>query len=1218
MDSQNNSEKIEQRLESFGPNRAYVWELLQEYIRDPASVDRVWQDFFLGLVEDTPHALKSTAPPPEQPERSQSAEVAVHQEPLPPPVDGRKVTALKGAAARIVENMEASLSIPTATSFRVVPAKVLEENRRLINQYLRLSHGPKISFTHIVAWAIVRALDAFPNLNASFTRAGGEPYREARSEINIGLAIDITRKGGARSLVVPNIRNAAGMDFARFVEAYDGIVRKALGGTLEPSDFQGTSVTLTNPGTVGTVMSVPRLMPGQGAIVAMGAIGYEAEKDGMAPETLATLAISKVVHMTCTYDHRVIQGAESGEFLGYIHTLLLGEHEFYDRLFRDMKIPFEPLRWSQDKIPVVTGGPEGAQVERQARVLQLINAYRVRGHLIANLDPLSHEPHGHPELDPAYYDLTIWDLDREFRSNNIKGLERATLREILDMLRETYCSSIGAEYMFMQDPVQKLWLQERMESGRNHDPLPSERKVRIMKKLQAAESFERFLHARFIGHKRFSIEGGETFLPILDMILDDLADQGSERVVLGMAHRGRLNILANTIGKPLQKIFDEFEENPDPMTTQGTGDVKYHLGARGRHRSPSGKEIIVEVAPNPSHLESVNPVVEGMVRAIQERGGDTEQTKVIPILVHGDAAFAGQGVVPETLNLSQLDGYRTGGTIHVVIDNQIGFTTAPDDARSTPYSTDVAKMIQAPILHVNGDDPEAAVRVATLALAYRQRFNRDVVIDMICYRKYGHNEGDEPSYTQPILYQKIKEHVSVRQSYGEQLILEGTLSREEVSRIEEEAKQRFERGFAASQKRHAKFIPDIPLAVSPEDVRAKRAGAVPPVTLDLLRKIAGTLGTVPSGFRVHPKLHRFLEARRQFDPERTVVDWAAAEALAIGSFLHEGLHVRLSGQDSARGTFSQRHAILYDATTGAEYVPLNHVREGQPRFSVYDSLLSEMAVLGFEFGYSVADPLSLVIWEAQFGDFANNAQVIIDQYISSSEQRWQQPCDIVLLLPHGYEGQGPEHSSARLERFLQLCADDNLTVCNVTTPAQYFHLLRRQKCGLKRRPLVLMTPKSLLRHPRAVSRPVDLTEGAFTEILDDAQGADPNAVRRLILCSGKIYYDVVEAREKSNAGDIALVRVEQFYPYPERLMGDIIGKYHAAREIVWLQEEPRNMGAWSFMQERLRQQLRDGQSLRYIGRGAAASPATGSMKLHQQNQRQILDAVVGGHSLLAL
>ncbi|RPH35780.1 multifunctional oxoglutarate decarboxylase/oxoglutarate dehydrogenase thiamine pyrophosphate-binding subunit/dihydrolipoyllysine-residue succinyltransferase subunit, partial [bacterium] len=963
-------------------------------------------------------------------------------------------------------------------------------------------------------------------------------------------------KGGGRSLVVPNIRDAGKMDFARFVETYDSIVRKALEGALEPSDFQGTSVTLTNPGTVGTVMSVPRLMPGQGAIVAVGAIGYEAEKDGMAAETLATLAISKVMHMTCTYDHRVIQGAESGEFLGHIHALLLGDHGFFDRLFADMKIPFDPLRWSRDKIPVVTGGPEGAQVERQSRVLQLVNAYRVRGHLIANLDPLVHEPHGHPELDPAYYDLTIWDLDREFRSNNIKGLERATLREILDMLRETYCSSIGAEYMFMQDPVQKLWLQERMESGRNHDPLPVERKKRILNKLVAAEAFERFLHTKFIGHKRFSIEGGETFLPILDMLLDNLADQGAERVVVGMAHRGRLNILANTIGKPLEKIFDEFEENLEPMTTQGTGDVKYHLGARGRHRAPSGKEITVEVSPNPSHLESVNPVVEGMVRAMQERGGDKERKRIVPILIHGDAAFAGQGVVPETLNLSQLDGYRTGGPIHVVIDNQIGFTTAPDDARSTPYSTDVAKMIQAPILHVNGDDPEAAVRVASLALDYRQRFNRAVVIDMICYRKYGHNEGDEPSYTQPLLYQKIKEHVPVRQTYGERLVREGTLRQDDVSLMEDEAKQRFERDFEASRKRKAKFDPDIPLAVSPEDVRAKRAGTVPPVPMDLLRSIAERLGSVPADFRVHPKLQRFLEARGRFDPERTTIDWSFAEALAFGSFLHEGMHVRLSGQDSARGTFSQRHAILYDAATGAEYVPLNHVREEQPRFSVYDSLLSEAAVLGFEFGYSVADPLSLVIWEAQFGDFVNNAQVFIDQYITSSEKRWQQPCDIVLLLPHGYEGQGPEHSSARLERFLQLCAEDNLSVCNVTTPAQYFHLLRRQKCGSKRRPLILMTPKSLLRHPHAVSHPGDLAEGTFAEILDDPHAANPEAVERLIFCSGKVYYDVAGARGKEDSSDIAVIRVEQLYPYPQRLIAEVIEKYGAVREIIWLQEEP--------------------------------------------------------------
>jgi multifunctional 2-oxoglutarate metabolism enzyme len=1211
MKTPGDTAKIEERLESFGPNSAYVWELLQDYLRNPSSVDKAWQEFFLGLVDDNPPVLRRISPQQQNQQVPQENIPTVRQAAPQVPLNGKSITALRGAAARIVENMEASLSLPTATSFRVIPAKVLEENRRLINQYRRLSNRGKVSFTHIVAWAIVRALEAFSNLNASFARMEGQPYREGKSAINLGLAIDVTRKGGARSLVVPNVRDAGALDFSRFVEAYDATVRKAQGGTLEPADFEGTSITLTNPGTVGTVMSVPRLMPDQGAIVAMGAIGYEAEKDGMAPETLASLAISKVMHMTCTYDHRVIQGAESGQFLGHIHALLLGDQGFYDRLFTDLRIPFEPLRWSRDKIPVVTGGPEWAQVERQARVLQLINAYRVRGHLIANIDPLVHEPHGHPELDPAYYDLTIWDLDREFRSNNIEGLERATLREILDMLQETYCSSIGAEYMFMQDPVQKLWLQQRMESGRNNDPLSPERKKRILLKLIAAEAFERFLHTKFIGHKRFSVEGGETFLPILDLLRDDLADQGAERVVVGMAHRGRLNILANTIGKPLEKIFDEFEENLDPMTTQGTGDVKYHLGAQGRHRAPSGKEITVEVAPNPSHLESVNPVVEGMVRAMQERGGDKSRKKIIPILVHGDAAFAGQGIVPETLNLSQLDGYRTGGTIHVVIDNQIGFTTAPDDARSTPYSTDVAKMIQAPILHVNGDDPEAAVRVAQLALAYRQRFNRDVVIDMICYRKYGHNEGDEPSYTQPLLYQKIKEHPSVRQSYGERLIREGTVNQADVEGMEAEVKQRFDREFESSRQRHAKFVPDFPLAVSPEDVRARRAGTVPPVSLDLLRAIAQRLGTVPENFRVHPKLQKFFETRRNFDPERTVLDWAFAEALAFGSFLHEGMHVRLSGQDSARGTFSQRHAILYDASTGAEYVSLNHVRPGQPRFSVYDSLLSEAAVLGFEFGYSVADPLSLVLWEAQFGDFANNSQVFIDQYISSSEKRWQQPSDIVLLLPHGYEGQGPEHSSARLERFLQLSAEDNIAVCNVTTPAQYFHLLRRQKCGSKRRPLVVMTPKSLLRHPRAVSRPWELAEGTFAEILNDVQGPEPQTVERLVFCSGKVYYDIAEARTKSGSSRVAIVRIEQFYPWPGELIADVAKKYVNAREIVWLQEEPRNMGAWMFVQDRLHATLGEGQMLRYVGREAAASPATGSLRLHQRNQEQILAEAIG-------
>ncbi|HEX9014867.1 MAG TPA: multifunctional oxoglutarate decarboxylase/oxoglutarate dehydrogenase thiamine pyrophosphate-binding subunit/dihydrolipoyllysine-residue succinyltransferase subunit [Chloroflexota bacterium] len=1186
-----NDNRIERRLDEFGPNTGYVWSVLQEYIDNPSSVDPAWQEFFLDLLKNAPSPLSDKVHPAGTPGEPEPARNSLQM--------------LRGAAARVVENMEASLSLPTATTFHAIPAKVLEENRRLANEYLRISGRGKISFTHIVSYAIVGSLKSFPNLNASFARVGGEPYRDAKEAINMGIAVDVTRRDGSRMLLVPNIKDAGTMDFASFVEAYNEVVRKTQDGTLAPADFQGTSITLTNPGTVGTRASVPRLMPGQGAIVAMGTIDYDTEKQGMAPETLASLAISKVMQLTCTYDHRVIQGAESGSFLTRIHGLLLGEDDFYQRLFADLNIPFEPWAWSRDMNPAVDGKTGGDDVSRHTRVGQLINAYRVRGHLVANTDPLVYRPQHHPELDPAYYTLTVWDLDREFRAVTIQGMERSRLRDILAMLRETYCATLGVEYMFMQDTAQKFWLQGQMEPSRNHAPLEPERKKQILRKLVAADTFEHFLHTKYIGHKRFSIEGGETFLPLLDSVLDGVAEQGGKRVVIGMAHRGRLNVLANTVGKPLGQMFNEFEENLDPMATQGTGDVKYHLGARGTYRTPSGRELLVEVAPNPSHLESVNPVVEGMVRAMQDRVGEDGKRTVVPVLVHGDAAFAGQGIVGETLNLSQLDGYRTGGTIHVVINNQIGFTTAPGDARSTPYSTDVAKMIQAPIFHVNGDDPEMAVRASRLALAFRERFHRDVVIDMVCYRKYGHNEADEPSYTQPLLYQAIKGHPAVRHLYADKLVKEGLVTEEEVASMESESRQLYERSFDEAQRKDMPFVADIPLAVSPEDVRAQRDHVAAPVTLEVLQSIAHALSIAPPGFNIHPKLARLFESRGHLTGPDARVDWALAEAFAFGTLVQDGIPVRLAGQDTARGTFSQRHAILYDAVNGAEYIPLQHLRDGQARFRVYDSLLSEAAALAFEFGYSVADPLALVLWEAQFGDFANNAQVVIDQYIASSRTRWQESSDLVLLLPHGYEGQGPEHSSARLERYLQLCAEENLTVADPSLPAQYFHLLRRHKLAGVRRPLVLMTPKSLLRHPAASSTAGDLIDGSFREVIDDESVQDPSRVRRLILCTGKIYFDAAAARAKDHADHLALVRIEQLYPFPADAVRAVVRRYPNAG-LVWLQEEPKNMGAWLFMHGQLRECLGGDTNVRYVGRAAAASPATGSLKLHQQHQEAIL------------
>ncbi|MFN0158284.1 MAG: multifunctional oxoglutarate decarboxylase/oxoglutarate dehydrogenase thiamine pyrophosphate-binding subunit/dihydrolipoyllysine-residue succinyltransferase subunit [Bacteroidota bacterium] len=1202
---QNTSEKLQALLEGFGPNAGLVQELLQEYLSNPAAVSGSWQKYFAEIVAaangNGAHISSAAVVPPPlptAPAQTQPAQVTASEE----------ATVIRGVAAKIVENMEASLTLPTATSIRTLPVKALEENRRLLNHYMA-SSGRKVSFTHVIAWAIVKSLQEHPNLNAAFARIGGVPHKTEKPQINIGLAIDLTRKDGTRSLIVPNVKNAGALDFDQFVAAYEEMVRKARSNALDPSDFQGTSITLTNPGTVGTIASIPRLMPGQGAIVATGAIQYPAENQGMSEAAHSALGLSKVMTMTCTYDHRVIQGAESGQFLARIHALLLGEDKFYDRLFTDLKIPYEPFRWTTDAHPAFFGGQSLEQIEKQARVLQLINAYRVRGHIIAHLDPLVHEPHNHPELDPGYYGLTMWDFDREFVTGGLGGKPRATLREILDILRETYCGKIGVEYMFIQDPAQKQWLQERMEPIRNATPIDTARKKQILRKLTAAEGLEKFLHTKFIGHKRFSLEGAETLMPILDTLLDESAETHVEEIVIGMAHRGRLNVLANTIGKSLAKLFSEFEGYVDPSTTQGSGDVKYHLGAQGTHHTPAGKTITVAVAPNPSHLEAVNPVVEGIVRANQARRGDTERQRILPVLIHGDAAFAGQGLIAETLNLSQLHGYRTGGTIHLIINNQIGFTTSPDDARSTPYCTDVAKMVQAPIFHVNGDDPEASIRVTKLALEYRQRFRKDVVIDMFCYRRHGHNEGDEPSYTQPLMYKKIRQHPSVRQLYAETLVRRGDITAQELETINEESRQRFDRAFEASQKREMHFKSDVPLAVTAAELEAAQPVGTTSVSMDVLAEITRALTTAPDDFVLNPKLSRILDERKHLLNGDARIDWAFAEALAFGSLVIEGTPVRLSGQDSGRGTFSQRHLVLCDANDGHEHVPLSHVRQGQATFNVYDSLLSEAAVLGFEFGYSVADPLALVMWEAQFGDFANGAQVIIDQFIAGSEAKWQEPCDLVLLLPHGYEGQGPEHSSARLERFLQLCAEDNIQVCNCTTPAQYFHVLRRQMRDNRRKPLVIMTPKSLLRHPKAVSSPNDLINGTFNEVIADHE-VQVGQARKLIFCSGKVYYDLIAERAKSSNTGIAIVRVEQFYPFPGEAISLILKQHARVKDIAWVQEEPRNMGGWTFMQQQLSSILLSGQSLHYIGRKASASTATGSLKVHVTEQEEIVQTAL--------
>ena len=1193
-------------------------ELYQQYKRDRTAVDESWKQLFdesgapaaKGGNGGGPAAAKPPAP---------LAEIGSQEELKP----------LRGAAGRIAENMAASVVVPLATSQRTIAVKVMDENRRIINQHHTLTGRGKVSYTHLIGWAVVKALEEFPTLNHAYAERDGQPYRVVRAQINLGIAVDVTGQDGTRSLLVPNINNAGGLTFQEYVARFDELVARARAGKLTPADFQGTTLSLTNPGTVGTMSSNPRLMVGQGAIIAAGAIDYPAEYQGAADETRALLGISKVMTLACTYDHRIIQGAESGMFLGKVQALLDGADGFYEEVFAHLKMPHQPVRWEKDRGAL--GAPlsgmtsaRTAEIAKEAGIIQLINAYRVRGHLIADFDPLGSEPSYHPELDPETYGLTIWDLDREFLTGTLgesigeSGAKPvATLREILETLRETYCGKIGCEYMNIQVPEQKRWLQRRMEPQANNWPLEGQTRLRILRNLIAAEEFEHFLHSRFVGQKRFALEGAESALAIVEEILERASANQVHEVVIGMAHRGRLNFLANVVGKDVRQIFSEFEGELDPSSTQGSGDVKYHLGATSVRKRDNGAEIVVSMAPNPSHLEAVDPVVEGIVRPKQDRLGDTRRERVIPLLVHGDAAFAGQGVVAETLNLSQLDGYSTGGTIHLVINNQIGFTTLPGEARSSPYSTDVARGVQAPIFHVNGDDPEAAIRVVQIAFDYRQQFKKDVVIDMICYRRHGHNEGDDPSYTQPILYRKIKQHPSVATLYAERLVREGITTDEQVQGLRKAASQRLSDAFDAVQKNAEQYELQELSAVPHGEI----GGLRPRTSVDqaVVERVVRGLTSFPEDFHLHPKLRGFVERRAEIFAKGGPIDWAFGEALAFGTLVVEGTPVRLSGQDSGRGTFSQRHLAFYDSENGRPYLPIEHIAHDQARFDVYDSSLSEYAVLGFEFGYSVADPLTLVIWEAQFGDFANGAQIMVDQFIATAESKWGQPSGLVLLLPHGYEGQGPEHSSARIERYLQLCAENNLLVANCTTPAQYFHLLRRQMYGGPdrrgtRKPLIIFTPKSLLRHPRAVSTLQDFTAGTFAEILSDTAATDPARVSRVVFCSGKIYYDLVAARDERHADHVAFVRLEQLYPFAHAQAHDIRARYPATAEVVWAQEEPRNMGAWHFIEEQLQPLVEGGQrEVRYVGRPESASPATGSGKRHRQEQAEILnDALTPG------
>ena len=1236
---------------AFGPNEWLVDEIYQQYLQDPNSVDRAWWDFFADYkpggvaasapaatgaapsaapqaapaaapaapVQAAPAAPAAPKPAAAAPAKAAAPAAAAPAQAKPAPAkpaaakaapasespEGPEYVTLRGPSAAVAKNMNASIEVPTATSVRAVPVKLLFDNRIVINNHLKRARGGKISFTHLIGYAMVQAIKAMPSMNYSFVEKDGKPTLVKPEHVNFGLAIDLVKPNGDRQLVVAGIKKAETLNFFEFWQAYEDIVRRARDGKLTMDDFSGVTVSLTNPGGLGTVHSVPRLMPGQSVIMGVGSMDYPAEFQGTSQDTLNKLGIAKVMTLTSTYDHRVIQGAASGEFLRVVANYLLGENGFYDEIFEALRIPYEPVRWLKD-----IDASHDDDVTKAARVFELIHSYRVRGHVMADTDPLEYKQRKHPDLDITEHGLTLWDLEREFAVGGFAGKSMMKLRDILGVLRDSYCRTTGVEFMHIQDPKQRKWIQDRIE--RSHSKPEREEQLRILRRLNAAEAFETFLQTKYVGQKRFSLEGGESVIPLLDAVIDSAAESRLDEVVIGMAHRGRLNVLANIVGKSYAQIFREFEGNLDPKSMHGSGDVKYHLGAEGVFTGLDGEQIKVSLAANPSHLEAVDPILEGIARAKQDviNKGGTDFT-VLPVALHGDAAFAGQGVVAETLNMSQLRGYRTGGTVHIVINNQVGFTAPPESARSSMYSTDVARMIEAPIFHVNGDDPEAVVRVARLAFEFRQAFNKDVVIDLICYRRRGHNETDNPSFTNPQMYSLIDKKRSVRKLYTESLIGRGDITLEEAEQALQDFQGQLEKVF--TEVREASQTPGEAHYPQPEaefPVQVETA-----VSQEVVKRIAESQVNIPDNVTVHPRLMPQLQRRAAMIEDGTI-DWGMGETLALGSLLMEGTPVRLSGQDSRRGTFGQRHAVLVDQNTGEDYTPLQYLTDDQARYNVYDSLLSEYAVMGFEYGYSLARPESLVLWEAQFGDFVNGAQTVVDEFISSAEQKWAQTSGVTLLLPHGYEGQGPDHSSARPERFLQLCAQNNMTVAMPTLPSNYFHLLRWQVHNPHHKPLVVFTPKSMLRLKAAASKAEEFTTGAFRPVIGDAS-VEPSAVRKVVFTAGKVYYDIDAERTKRGTTDTAIIRIERLYPLPGAELQAEIAKYPNAEKYLWAQEEPANQGAWPFIALNLIDHLDlavgadvpHGGRLRRISRPHGSSPAVGSAKRHQAEQEQLVREV---------
>lgn len=1247
-----------QDVTGFGANDWLIDEMFEQYEQDPTSVDESWRAFFarqgktpVSAAPAAPTTPPAPTPSPEPAPAPAPAPVPVQAaapRPAPAPVSvpasaaapapaarpapatgpanpgsggglsanrpaavtkpgtkaqPTKVT-LRGAPMRTARNMEQSLTVPTATSVRNVPMKLVIDQREIVNKHLARTTGGKISFTHLLGYAMVQALTLVPDMNNGYEEVDGKPTLVVPQNVNIGLAIDMTKPDGTRQLLVPNIKGADQLNFAEFWAAYEALVKKARSGALTVEDFAGTTASLTNPGGIGTSHSVPRLMNGQGVILGVGSIDYPPEFQGASAQHIRELGVSKITTLTSTYDHRVIQGATSGEFLKVIHELLIGKHDFYDKIFAALRVPYTPLRWAPDD-----SAHRAFEVGKGARVIQLIEAYRTLGHRIADTDPLEYRQRTHPDLELEAHGLTIWDLDREFPVGGFGGhdKETMTLREILEQLRFSYCGHIGVEYMHIPDPKQRRWFQERLELP--FKKWPREEHLRILDKLNEAEVFETFLQTKFVGQKRFSLEGAESTVVMLDEICEGAANAGLDEVAIGMPHRGRLNVLANITGKSYGQIFREFEGNIDLEQTMGTGDVKYHLGAEGEFTALSGKVVRTSVAANPSHLETVNPVVVGVSRAKMDARGGVDGS-VLPVLLHGDASFSGQGVVYETLQMSQLRGFKTAGTIHLVVNNQIGFTTAPTESRSSVYCTDIAKAIDAPVFHVNGDDPESVARVGQLAFEYRQQFARDVVIDLVAYRRRGHNEGDDPSFTQPNMYDLIEQKRSVRKLYTEALIGRGDISSDDADAVLGRFRDRLEAVFKEVREQAGEEVPDYYKVPFYPAKLGKDQGTS--ISREVMERVAQAQVTYPEGFEVHPKVFPQMERRAKAIMEGPI-DWATGELLAFGSLLMEGRTVRLTGQDCRRGTFSQRFAAVVDRRTNAEYVPLKHLSDDQGPFHIFDSLLSEYAAMGFEYGYSVAAPQALVCWEGQFGDFANGAQIIVDEYISAGDAKWTQKSGVVLLLPHGYEGQGPDHSSARIERWLSLCSEGALAVCQPTTPANYFHLLRTHTYVNWHRPVVIMTPKSMLRNKAAVSTPEEFTNGRWQPAIADASITDPSQVKRVILCSGKIRWELIAERSKRGLdGQVAIVPLERLYPLPTREVADELARYTNATDVRWVQDEPENQGPWPFMALHLPKAIAEalpGYELKMsvAARPEASSPSAGLMKVHQAQERRLLD-----------